>query len=248
MTQVPKVRLHLFFATENNRAMILRQGPARDTRMILWHRDTDTFEDGQWLRHKVNVPRSSLSPDGRHFIYFMLDGRWDGPGQGAYTAISRPPYWTALALFPQGDAWGGGGVFLDNRHYLSFGGADIIGRDEELARVALGAAEKGCTTGIRLMNGRPAPLDRKVTRRLLAGPMPSDFLEMWAWLSDSNRTAREEYPTEGGRLFRRSGDRLDLIRDFTDMTFEPVRAPYDWREPQAECAVEPWHPFDGERG
>ena len=52
----------------------------------------------------------------------------------------------------------------------------------------------------------------------------------------------------GGRLYRRRGQELELIRDFTEMAFEPLRAPYDWRDetPAAEEPV-PWHPLDGER-
>jgi hypothetical protein len=29
----------------------------------------------------------------------------------SWTAISKPPYLTALALWPKGDGWGGGGLF-----------------------------------------------------------------------------------------------------------------------------------------
>ena len=46
----PVIRLHLFFATENDRAVILRQGPTQQFRMIRWHRDSDTFEDGHYVR------------------------------------------------------------------------------------------------------------------------------------------------------------------------------------------------------
>ena len=37
---------------------------------------------------------------------------------GTWTAISRPPYFTALAVWPKGDTWGGGGLFVQ-RHALS---------------------------------------------------------------------------------------------------------------------------------
>ncbi len=33
----------------------------------------------------------------------------------AWTAISRPPYLTALALWPKGDCWHGGGLFETNK-------------------------------------------------------------------------------------------------------------------------------------
>lgn len=244
MNTEPLIRLHLFFATENDRALILRQGPSRQFRMILWHRDTDRFEDGQWFSQKVYVERCSLSPDGRHFIYFALDGRWSSDARGSFTALSRPPYWTALALFPEGDTWGGGGVFLDDTHYWASGDTDIIGRDEGLSRVRLGEPDKGCSTGIRLMNGRRAPLGRAVTKRLLAGSPPRDPLTLFQRMAVPPGDALDRYDTQGGRLYRRNGFDLDLIRDFTEMEFQPIRAPYDWRDETGEPA--PWHPLDGD--
>jgi hypothetical protein len=73
--------------------------------------------------------RCDLSPDGRLFIYFAgkFRAREVAKGYGStWTAVSRPPYLTALALWPMGDTWGGNGVFLDNRTVflttsLSFG-------------------------------------------------------------------------------------------------------------------------------
>lgn len=246
MTEDPVVRLHLFFATENDCALIVRQGPTRQFRMILWHRDTDTFEDGQWVKQKVYIERCSLSPDGRHFIYFMLDGKWSNETRGSYTALSRPPYWTALSLFPGGDTWGGGGVFLDNVHYWASGDVDIIGRDEGLSRVRLGEPEKGCTTGIRLVSGGRAPLDRAATRRLLAEPQTTDTGELFRRMAVPPTDALSRYDTMGGKLYRRSGQDLELIRDFTDMEFEPIRAPYDWRDETRGDDLPPWHPLDGD--
>lgn len=241
MTKSPYLRLHLYFATENDRAVILRQGPSKHYRMILWHRDTDTFEDGQWIKQRVYTDWCDLSPDGRHFIYFTLNGDWSGESEGAYTVLSRPPYWTALSLFPEGSTWGGGGCFLDSNHYYATGGADIIGRDQGLARVHIGDPDKGCTTGIRLMNGTRAPLDRAAMRRILAEPAPASVRELYGRMCVPSGDALDRYDTQGGKLFRRHGMDLELIRDFTDMTFEPIRAPYDWREERAG-----WHPLDGE--
>ena len=243
MTERPVVRLHLFFAARSDRAVILRQGPTRQWRMIVWHRENDTFEDGQWVRNRVYVDRCALSPDGRHFLYFMLDGRWSSDAKGSYTAISRPPYWTALALFPQGDTWGGGGVFLDDKHYWASGAPDILGRADHLSRVTVGERGKGCTTGIRLTDGRRAPLDRETTRRLLSDPRPTDVRGTFQRLPVPVAKVLDLYETQGGRLYRRSGADLELIRDFTEMTFEPVRAPYDWRD---RTSNDGRHPRDGE--
>lgn len=242
MNTAPLIRLYLFFATKNDRAVILRQGPSKQFRMILWHRDTDTFEDGQWIKHKVYVEGCSLSPDGQHFLYFVLDGKWDSDAMGSYTALSKPPYWTALSVFPCGDTWGGGGLFIDDIHYFAGGDADIIGRDDGLSRVTFGAPEKGCTTGIRLMTGGRAPLDRALTKRILADPQPKDAREVFDRLTAPQTDALDRYDTMGGKLYRRDGQELELIRDFTDMEFERIRAPYDHR-PEDDLS---WHPLKDE--
>ena len=187
-----------------------------------------------------------LSPDGEHFLYFALDGRWGSQGKGSFTAISKPPYWTALALFPVGHTWSGGGVFLDAGHFYADGEADVIGRAEDLRRVRHGQPEKGCTTGLRLETGGRAPLDRVATKRLLVEPVPSDGWELLQRMRIPTGNALDHYDTKGGKLYRRSGMDLELIRDFTDMSFEPIRAPYDWREAQAEDDAPPWHPLDGD--
>lgn len=244
----PVVRLHLYFAAETDRALILRQGPSKVFRMILWHRDTDSFEDGQWLKHRVAPEFCDLSPDGRHFLYFALDGRWGGPARGAYTALSRPPWFTALSVFPEGSTWGRGGVFLDNRHYWASGDADIVGRDDGMARVFFGEQSKGCSTGLRLASGARAPLDRATTRRLLGDRPRADHGELHARMAVPRGDALDRYDTQGGRLYRRRGMDLELIRDFTDMAFEPIRAPYDWRDDSDPAGAEDtadWHPLDG---
>src|SRR5688572_31305259 len=48
----------------------------------------------------------SLSPDGEHLIYFAANYAEHHPLQ-TWTAVSRPPYFTALALRQKGNAWGG---------------------------------------------------------------------------------------------------------------------------------------------
>lgn len=239
--QDPTVRLHLFFATENDRAVILRQGPTRQFRMILWHRETDRFEDGQWLKKKVYPERAALSPDGLHFLYFALDGNWQGVTEGAYTALSRPPYWTALALYPEGSTWAGGGYFLDNLHYFAVGGSDVIGCNTGLSRVTFGAPEKGCSTGIRLLDGTRAPLPREVTRRILDGTAPATSSEIHRRARAPTSDALDRYDTQGGMLYRRKGLELELIRDFNDMAFERIRAPYS-----GGTAEKSWRPDSNE--
>jgi hypothetical protein len=70
---------------------------------------------GQWFKGRVYDRRSGLSPDGSLFLYFAskITGRTlhDPEYTYAWTAISKPPYFTALALWPKRDCWHGGGLF-----------------------------------------------------------------------------------------------------------------------------------------
>jgi hypothetical protein len=76
--------------------------------LISWNTDTDEFIEGQWLKGRVYERRCDLSPSGKLFCYFAA--KWKGPID-TWTAISKPPFFTALALWSKGDAWGGGGLF-----------------------------------------------------------------------------------------------------------------------------------------
>jgi hypothetical protein len=104
-------RVHPILARNANTAVIIRRGPSKSVCTMLWDRRNDTFKLGQWLRGRIYERRCDLSPDGRHFIYFAMNGKWSGPMKGSWTAISRAPYLKALALWPWGDCWNGGGLF-----------------------------------------------------------------------------------------------------------------------------------------
>ncbi len=114
-------RLTVFLAREAATGVILRRGPKDWAQLVHWDRATDTFLPGQWFRGRVYERRCDLSPDGRLFVYFAAKhGRSadpDGIGE-AWTAISRPPYFTALALWTNLGSWYGGGVFKGDRHVL----------------------------------------------------------------------------------------------------------------------------------
>ncbi|MDQ2715547.1 MAG: hypothetical protein M3Z08_11620 [Chloroflexota bacterium] len=85
----------------------------------MWHTENDAFEEGQWFHGRIYEQQSDLSPDGSLFLYRARKNETPEREASAttykWTAISRPPYYTALALWPLGDDWGGGGMFLDNR-------------------------------------------------------------------------------------------------------------------------------------
>lgn len=114
-------RLFVYLAREAPVGVVLRRGPSAWTRLSFWHIDTDTFEHGQWFRGRVYERRSDLSPDGSLFVYFARKSGSRVPAEDTWVAVSRPPWFTALALwFVGGTYWPGG--FFPARHSLFVGG------------------------------------------------------------------------------------------------------------------------------
>jgi hypothetical protein len=111
-------RLHGLLAAQAEIGVILRRGPSKSVCAIAWDRRRDTFSVGQWLRGRIYERRSDLSPDGKHLIYFAMNGRANSPTGGSWTAISRAPYLKAIVLLGKGDCWHGGGFFTAPRRYL----------------------------------------------------------------------------------------------------------------------------------
>jgi hypothetical protein len=110
-------RVHPILARKANTAVIIRRGPSKSVCTILWDRARDEFILGQWFKGRIYERRCDLSPDGEHFIYFAMNGKWSGPVKGSWTAISRAPYLKALALWPWGDCWNGDGLFLSDNKF-----------------------------------------------------------------------------------------------------------------------------------
>ncbi len=101
----PPARLHVIPAIGCDKALVLRRGPTMRVASCLWDRKHGTVELGQWLQARIFEHRSDLSPDGQHMIIYARRG-----GR-SWTAISRAPWLTALAYYPQSDTWFGGGAF-----------------------------------------------------------------------------------------------------------------------------------------
>jgi hypothetical protein len=110
VTQGPqsKVRLYCLLARKSPLAVVFRRGPTRQVQLLLWNRDTDEFYEGQWFKGRIYERRCDLSPSGERLIYFAANQK---KPFFSWTAVSRPPYLTAVLLWPKGDAWGGGGLF-----------------------------------------------------------------------------------------------------------------------------------------
>lgn len=106
-----KCTLYPVFAAASPRAVIYRRGPSNQTCLIAWDRSDDSFAVGQWFKGSVKPSWGGLSPDGEWLVSFL--GKYRGPF-ATWTVLSRPPYLTAVALWPKGDTWAGGGFFLSN--------------------------------------------------------------------------------------------------------------------------------------
>jgi hypothetical protein len=111
-------KLTVLLAREADTAVVLRRGPHALTQLIHWDLARDAFEPGQWFHGRVHGDRCDVSPDGGHLVYFAAkhhlyaQQRVDPSYTDAWTAVSRPPYFTALALWPNsGSTHHGGGLF-----------------------------------------------------------------------------------------------------------------------------------------
>src|SRR6185369_16654475 len=110
-------RVHVLLARDASVGVALRRGPSKRVCTVLWNRRKDEFRVGQWLNGRIYERRSDLSPDGKYLIYFAMNGRWESEAGGSWTAISRAPYLKAIAIFPKGDRWNGGGLFTGKATY-----------------------------------------------------------------------------------------------------------------------------------
>lgn len=134
MAEFP-ARLHVLLASHAPLGLVIRRGPSKHVATILWNRRRDEFQLGQWLKGRIYERRSDLSPDGKHLIYFAMNGKWDSEAKGSWTAISRAPYLKALAIFPKGDCWHGGGLWTNkNDYWINDGYGHSVLRDTKEVR------------------------------------------------------------------------------------------------------------------
>ena len=115
-------RVHAILATDAPVGVVIRRGPSRQVAVLGWDTETDEFRLGQWFSGRIYERRCDISPDGKHFLYFAMNGYWDAETKGSWTAMSRAPFLKAVALWPKGDCWNGGGLFLGgDRFWLNAG-------------------------------------------------------------------------------------------------------------------------------
>lgn len=103
------VRIYAILARKVPLGIVFRRGPSKNVLVIAWNLADDTFQLGQWMTGRIYERRCDLSPNGDLLLYFAANYR---KPYRSWSAISRPPFLTALTLWPKGDGWGGGGHFV----------------------------------------------------------------------------------------------------------------------------------------
>lgn len=193
-------RLFVIMASDSDVAVVIRRGPTEWAQITLWRTDSDVFTDGAWFHGRIFPEKCDLSPDGELFVYAAFKGdRLQSSYTDSWTAVSRPPWLHALALWPMGTTYGGGGRFVGDRRLILRGA------------------------------GEPHPDHRPVGLEIVTGVADlhrsTDEVEGAEW-SGRDRRNRLVFTREG-RLFARSGLHDVVLADFDGREPHPTPAP-EW--------------------
>lgn len=114
---IVSTKIRIAFAANGPNAVIMREGPRKQTRMLLWRTNDDHLTVGQWIAS--SVPHFTINSDASLVLAFVQGFRNGGP----WVAVSRPPWFTALGVWWIGDSWGGYGSHFvtDRRIYIAAG-------------------------------------------------------------------------------------------------------------------------------
>lgn len=178
-------RIHVIIAREEPLAAVFRRGPSKAVQLLRWNLRTDKVDPGQWLRGRVYERRCDLSPDGRYLIYFAQNFAKTETTGGSYTAISRMPYWTALALWKKGDCWNGGGLFLSN---------DSLYVNQETAESQIINISPGVAKRLKLLDRHPLA-DFRGNNECLGIYYPRIVRDGWRLVSEGSTGPRSHFTT-----------------------------------------------------
>ena len=216
--------LSLVFASESPVAVVIRRGPTKWVEIVKWNTAKDTFEDGQWLHGRIYGERCGLSPDGKLFVYFAAKHGMVNKTKGykdTFTAVSKPPYLTALAMWPEGSTWGGGGRFINNKTIrLAYGGNGTRAPDgkTQLYMAPMPPHHPDHPPrGLRI----EADLDRYAPDEGFRAADQSNKVE-WIGKDHSGRTI---FTREGSLFYVNKNHHDVLLRDFTEDKWRDVPAP-----------------------
>lgn len=196
-------RLFVYLASDAPLGVVLRRGPSDWARLSLWHTDSGMFEHGQWIKGRVYERRSDLSACGVLFAAFVRQsgGREIAEGMtDTWIAVSRPPWFTALALWKIGGTYCAGACFPD-RNTLFLGFTDAAPDLGALPAWLRTTARPPYVDGTPNWTERTVHINRLLRDGWLAQPDPHDTRAIW------------EHPQPGGADTLMMDPRTD--RDFT---------------------------------
>jgi hypothetical protein len=204
--KAPSCNLKILLARKSPIGVIFRRGPTKWVQLIHWNTETDEFKPGQWFHGHIYDGRSDLSPDGSLLVYFANKFNRktvaDKEYTYAWTAISKPPYLTALALWPKGDCWHGGGLFE--------GPHDLFLNHRPEAAVP---HPKHLPKGLRI---RPNPQASGEDDPILVPRMERDGWRFVQWLDYDYTYKRTNQPAIGEKKFRKGRLTLRVEKYFDD--------------------------------
>jgi hypothetical protein len=209
----PPARLFVLLARDAPTALVIRRGPSAWCHLVRWDLATDRLEHGAWIRGRIFAERSDLSPDGELLVAFVYQGaRARTTYTDAWTAVSRPPWLHALALWPQGPTYGGGGRFTDRRTLV-------------LRACSTATHPDHPAIGLSVSPGDPPVHD------------VADAVEGADWAGRGSD--RRLVFARAGKLYRRDGRDDALVADLGALEPEPAPAPAWAKAPLARTVRAP---------
>ncbi len=115
--KAPSCEIFGIVARDAPRIVLFRHGPSGHNQLILWLTDRDEFIRGQWLKARL-CPSIDLSPNGSLLVY---SAKRYGSTERCWTAISRPPFFSALVAWSVSSHFDYGGIFEANDIVRLFG-------------------------------------------------------------------------------------------------------------------------------
>jgi hypothetical protein len=206
LTPTPAPRLHVLLARDVYVGLVIRRGPSKWFHLVAWDTKRDQFETGAWINGRIYTEKCDLSPNGELFLYSVHKGQTKPDGYtDCWTGISRPPWVFALALWPFGTTYGGGGWFSDNRSVTIRGWSGIKPHPQHPSTgLQVSLARYNDSSPIKHVASRPG--------------------KEWSGFDQRGRTVW----VENGKLMAATSYGVaSLLADFNNMAPHPQSAP-DW--------------------
>lgn len=240
------VRIRMAFAPNGKQSVILREGPSRRTRMLVWDTGNDQLTPGQWIHSKVR--HFAINSDGSLILCFVQSYR-KKHNYGTWVALSKPPWFSALAVWQIGDSWGGACRFVTDRKIFVEQGTNPIQFSGSLAKGMEWTSDRSLrppedswgwqrdalnhSLFIKRSETHALELHYSDFKYQLYSPMGRDItpIETPSHIdfADMDNQGRVVFTDKKGIIYRVTRKKEDIVVhqvfDLADMTPEPIKAP-----------------------